>query len=519
MRIGVDVGGTNTDAVLINNDQVLGAVKQPTSSDVSQGVVNAIQQLLDECEIPTRQIQSVMIGTTHFTNAFVQAKELEKIFIVRIGYPAARGVPPFSSWPTNIRNIVFGGAYMVGGGYEFDGRQIAPLDENAIIEAAQQIKDYDIKQVAISCIFSQLNNEHELRAAEILQREIPELGISLSSELGRVGLLERENAAIMNASLKPLAARVVRAFSDALDQLGIRAPYFISQNDGTLMRAGHMEAYPVLTFAAGPTNSLRGAAWLTNIRDAIVVDIGGTTADIGVIKDGFPRQSSVHVDIGGVRTNFRMPDIYSIGLGGGSKVHQDGDKITIGPDSVGFALHEEALIFGGDTLTASDIAVASGQASFGDANNIKNIKAHIVDAAKRAIHNITEDGIDRMKTSSEDVPMILVGGGSILISSDLEGVSKLYKPEYAGVANAVGAAIGQISGEVDRIYNIEDGNREEAFADARKIATQNAINAGADEQSVEIINLESVPLQYLPNGATRIICRAIGDLNMKGIAI
>src|SRR3546814_14694551 len=80
------------------------------------------------------------------------------------------------------------------------------------------------------------------------------------------------------------------------------------------MSAAHMQRYPVLTFAAGPTNSLRGAAWLTGASEAIVIDIGGTTSDLGVLINGFPRQSTVHVDVGGVRTNFRMPDILSIGL-------------------------------------------------------------------------------------------------------------------------------------------------------------------------------------------------------------
>jgi N-methylhydantoinase A/oxoprolinase/acetone carboxylase beta subunit len=165
--------------------------------------------------------------------------------------------------------------------------------------------------------------------------------VSLSSEVGRVGLLERENAAIMNASLRPLAATITSAFRRALAELGIAAPFYISQNDGTLMSADHMQRYPVLTFAAGPTNSLRGAAWLTGASDAIVVDIGGTTSDVGVLVARFPRQSTVHVDVGGVRTNFRMPDILSIGLGGGSLVRETPDGVTVGPDSVGFRLRSE----------------------------------------------------------------------------------------------------------------------------------------------------------------------------------
>ena len=113
-------------------------------------------------------------------------------------------------------------------------------------------------------------------------------------------------------------------------ELKIEAPFFISQNDGTLMAPEHVERYPVLTFASGPTNSMRGAALLAGLKEAMVVDIGGTTSDVGMLMHGFPREAAVSVDIGGVRTNFRMPDVLAIGLGGGSLVREDGARI--GPE-------------------------------------------------------------------------------------------------------------------------------------------------------------------------------------------
>jgi N-methylhydantoinase A/oxoprolinase/acetone carboxylase beta subunit len=300
--------------------------------------------------------------------------------------------------------------------------------------------------------------------------EIPDANITLSSDVGRTGLLERENAAIMNAALRPLAATVGEGFARALSDLAINAPFFVSQNDGTLMTAEHMQRFPVLTFAAGPTNSLRGAAFLTGRSDALVADIGGTTTDIGVLVGGFPRQSSLHVDIGGVRTNFRMPDLLSIGLGGGSRVIL-GEKPVIGPESVGFRLAQEALIFGGTTLTTSDVAVAAGKASFGDPEKVRQLNPRQVELALDSMHHMVEEGLDRMKTSSSDLPLILVGGGAILISKPLAGVSETIVPEGAGVANAVGAAIGQVSGAVDRIYNLEEFGREEALSDARSISS------------------------------------------------
>jgi N-methylhydantoinase A/oxoprolinase/acetone carboxylase beta subunit len=123
--------------------------------------------------------------------------------------------------------------------------------------------------------------------------------------------------------LGSLAARVMASFEQALTDIGVEAPLYISQNDGTLISAGQAAAYPVLTIGSGPTNSMRGAAFLTGVRDAIVLDVGGTTTDVGVLANGFPRESSVAVDIGGARTNFRMPDILALGLGGGTRIHLD----------------------------------------------------------------------------------------------------------------------------------------------------------------------------------------------------
>ena len=515
MRIGVDVGGTNTDAVLLARKEVLGAVKRPTSGDVSTGISDAIGALIGECNIRPDEITAVMIGTTHFTNAFIQRRELVPVYAIRIGFPAGRGIPPFASWPSDLKASVCGDSAMVPGGFEFDGREISALDEEAISKAVFEARKKGIRQLAVSCIFSQLNSDHENRASALIRKQAPEMEVSLSSELGRVGLLERENAAIMNASLRPLAAKITAAFEHALHDQGITAPFYISQNDGTLMSADYMQRYPVMTFAAGPTNSIRGAAWLTGAENAIVVDIGGTTSDIGVLKDGFPRQSTVHVDVGGVRTNFRMPDILSIGLGGGSLVCENGDKVTVGPDSVGYRLLSEGLIFGGGTLTASDIAVAGGQTSFGEPDRVADLSPALVSQARQAIRELIDDGVDRMKTTPDDIPMILVGGGSVIVSETPEGVSEMLHPEHAGVANAIGAAIGQVSGEIDRIYNIAGPQeRAAALADAETQAKAHAISAGAQSDSIKIVNIEAVPLQYLPGGATRVVCRAVGDLAM-----
>ncbi len=510
MRIGVDVGGTNTDAVLMDGEKVVGWHKTPTTPDVTDGITTAMKTVLRETKIPVRRIKAVMIGTTHFTNAVVERKRLMQTAAVRLGLPATEALPPMVDWPPDLRATIGDHKYLVHGGHEFDGREISPLDEKEVRDAARDIKSRGIKAVAISAVFSPVNSSFEERAAEIIRNQIPDASLSLSHEIGRMGLLERENAAILNACLGDLAKAIVQSFRQALKDVKIDAPFYLSQNDGTLMSADFAEKYPVLTFASGPTNSMRGAAFLSGAKDAMVVDLGGTTSDVGMLLRGFPREASVAVEISGVRTNFRMPDVYSFGLGGGSIVSKE--PVKIGPQSVGYELNTKALVFGGSVLTATDLAVAGGLADIGDAGAVKQLDSAFVRTALDEMQAMVEIAVDRMKTSAEPIPLILVGGGTILVSGQIKGASEMVKPEHFPVANAIGAAIAQVGGETDRVFALAEMGRDEALRQARQEATDKAVAAGAREETVTIVDVEEVPLAYLPSNAVKIRVKAVGDL-------
>jgi N-methylhydantoinase A/oxoprolinase/acetone carboxylase beta subunit len=513
MRIGVDVGGTNTDAALMDGNKVVGWFKTPTTPDVTTGITKVMRTVLEETKVPTNEIKAVMIGTTHFTNAVVERKRLMETAAIRLGLPATECLPPMVDWPPDLRDTIGHHKYLVHGGHEFDGREISPLDEKEIRDVAKDIKSKGIRAVAISAVFSPVNSSFEDRAAEIVQDEIPDVSISLSHEIGRMGILERENAAILNACLGDLAQAIVESFKEALKEMKIDAPFYLSQNDGTLMSADYAEKYPVLTFTSGPTNSMRGAAFLSGVKDAMVVDLGGTTSDVGMLLGGFPREASVAVEISGVRTNFRMPDVYSFGLGGGSIVTED--PLKIGPQSVGYELTTKGLVFGGDVLTTTDLAVAGGLVDIGDASAVKSLDARLVRQALDEIQSMVETAVDLMKTSAEPIPLILVGGGTILVSRQVEGTSEMVKPEHFPVANAIGAAIAQVGGETDRVFAMAELSRDDALAQAREEATEKAISAGADEKTITIVDVEEVPLAYLPSNAVRIRVKAVGDLALS----
>ncbi len=512
MRIGIDVGGTNTDAALMAGRRVVAVLKTPTTKDVTSGIVTALDRLLVEAAVDPVDVTGVMIGTTHFTNAVVEGRRLARTAAIRLGAPATLALPPLVDWPDRLLEALGRHTYVCRGGHEFDGREISPLDTDELRRIAVELAEGDVRSVAVTSVFSPVNGEMETEAGSILNDEVPELSVSLSREIGRIGLLERENATVLNASLRPLAEEIVQGFEDAVEHSGLDAPIFISQNDGTLMSLEYARRYPVATFASGPTNSMRGAAFLSGQVDCAVVDVGGTTADIGVLTSGFPREASVAVDIGGVRTNFRMPDVLPIGIGGGSLVRGDVATVTVGPDSVGYELTDRALVFGGSELTATDIAVAGRRAEIGNTGAVAGIDPELVEAALARIRDDVAETVDRMKTSAEPIPVVLVGGGSILLPDDMSGASQVIRPENFEVANAIGAAIAQVGGEVDRIYSLAEMRREAALESATAEAIGRAIGAGAAPVSVEVVDVEEVPLAYLPSNAVRIRVKAVGDL-------
>ncbi|TCO55121.1 hydantoinase/oxoprolinase N-terminal domain-containing protein [Actinocrispum wychmicini] len=511
MRIGIDVGGTNTDAVLLDDRAVLAAVKTSTTEDVTSGIVAAVDGLQRQRPFVPADVRAVMIGTTHFINALVEARRLAPTAAVRLSLPAGASLPPMVDWPQRLVDAISGRGYLCHGGHEFDGRHIAELDEAELRKAADEMGRAGVRSVAITSVFSPVNAEFETRAAEIIAAELPAVAISLSHEIGRIGLLERENATVINAALRELAAGIVDGLAGAIAGAGITAPLYLSQNDGTLMDVDFARRYPVATFASGPTNSMRGAAVLSGLDTCAVVDVGGTTTDVGVLRQGFPREATTDVDVAGIRTNFRMPDVLSIGLGGGSRIH-DGD--TVGPDSVGFELTSKALVFGGNTLTATDIAVAAGRADIGDRSLVAHLDPSLVRTALDRIASDVSDAVERMRTSAEPLPVVAVGGGSALLPDELTGAGQVHRPENYAVANAIGAAIAQIGGEVDRVYAVEPGRRETVVDEAKQEAVDRAVAAGASPASVSIVDFDEVPIPYLPGNATRIRVKAVGELRL-----
>ncbi|KAH8591720.1 putative hydantoinase/oxoprolinase [Bisporella sp. PMI_857] len=487
-RIGVDVGGTNTDAAILDiravdgpGYGVLASYKASTTKDITSGIESAIRTVIQDSGIEQSRVLSVTIGTTHFINALIEAdaRRLDRVAVVRLCGPFTRQIPPFSDFP-------------------IDGREIAPLNPQQIKEAAREIVASGIKSVALVGVFSPLDQKglHEEECKRILLQAAPELNIVCSRDIGPIGLLERENATILNAAILRTGRQVKKSFNRAMARLKLACPLYLSQNDGTLIDADTAAECPIKTFASGPTNSMTGAAFLAGLdrkkrADAIsesdaaepqvlVVDIGGTTTDVCMLlPSGFPRQASGFVEIGGVRTAFSMPEVVSIGLGGGSKIHFDPrtNEVSVGPASV-----------------------------------VKDVPKSLVEKACKKIKMMLEGIIEQMKVSEAPVHVLLVGGGALLVTENLKGVSKCIVPIHQGAANAVGAAIAKVSGEIDTVEILADRSEKAVVDAACAKAVDLAVQRGAAREDVRIIEINKMPLQYMPNNAVRIQIRAVGHL-------
>lgn len=512
-RVGIDVGGTNTDAVILDqDDRLLAKVKQPTTLDVTTGIRQALSQVLSQVPDATSNIGHVMLGTTHATNAILERRSLQKVAVLRVGGPATRSIPPLVSWPTDLKAAVSCGEAIVDGGVEMTGEPLVPLDEDAIRRFLESVQGR-AESVAISGVFSPVAADQELRVRDIVHDVLGELPVSLSHEIGSLGLLERENACALNAALVGVAGQVVSGLTRAMEDNSLVAEAYLAQNDGTLMSLEYVRRYPVLTIGSGPTNSMRGAAYLTGLSDALVVDVGGTSTDIGVLANGFPRESTTAVEVGGVRTNFRMPDLVSVALGGGTVIADKNGEVRVGPQSVGYRLTEKALLFGGDTPTMTDAVVALGRAKdIGDASALSVDDAMFARALEINDREMVE-AVDRARSSSKPVPLVAVGGGSILVPEVIEGVSAIHRPENYDVANAIGAAIASVSGQVDRVFKLGRGGRDAAIEEAVAAAKDEAIRAGCDPSEVQVVEIEEIPLAYLTDPVTRIRVKAAGPLN------
>jgi hypothetical protein len=455
-----------------------------------------------------------MIGTTHFTNAVVQRRDLAQTAAVRLGLPATASLPPMVDWPEDLKRAIGGHTYLAHGGNEFDGRVISPLDEAELLGIAADIAAKGINTIAISSVFSPCEFRFREAGRRDLRRALPGAHITLSQR----DRPHRPARARERGDHECLPARPQRPCDRGVPQGHRRdrhqGPFFLTQNDGTLMDAAFAEKFPVLTFASGPTNSMRGAAFLSGVqgrhrRRYRRHHLGCRLAAEGLSAPGHRGRRSG-------RRAHQFPHARRLLDRAGRRLARGRDGpggIKVGPTSVGYRIITEALIFGGSTLTTSDVVGGCGPLRSGRPLEGRPHHARLHRPHPGPHHAMLEDCVERSRLSPEPLPVIVVGGGSILVDGPIGGL-EVIKPNHFAVANAVGAAIAQVSGEIDRVYALAEISRDAGPGRCQGARHEAAVAAGRAATRIEIVDVEDVPLAYLPGNATRVRVKAVGELHV-----
>lgn len=319
LGLGIDTGGTYTDSVVLDMDSgtVLKKAKALTTrEDLSIGIANSIRALGD---LTADHIRLVSMSTTLATNSVVEGKGC-RVALILIGMEQRDMMPVVAE-------------VEVQGGHNLAGHEQTPLEIEKVESFVRDVRD-KVDAFAVSSLLSVRNPDHELQTKQVIH-SICDLPVICGHELSnQLGFYERSITAVLNAKLIPIVADLMRSVRTVLTQNGIKAPLMVVKGDGSLMGERMALQRPVETVLSGPAASLIGAKFLTGEKESVIIDIGGTTTDIGVLRNGLPHLDAEGAMIGGWRTRVKAVDIMTSGIGGDSRIIVMGENITLSPQRV-----------------------------------------------------------------------------------------------------------------------------------------------------------------------------------------
>ena len=409
--IGIDIGGTFTDVVLL--DAATGRIhidKLPTTpADQSVAFAEGIRCVCALTGAEPRSVLRVLHGTTVATNAVLEGKGAIAALITTEGFRhvleiGRHDIPRkdnMFSWVKPTRPVPPDRIFEVGGRIDVDGREHVPLDEDAVRAVADRIAASGVTSVAVCLIHSYVNPDHEARVSAILTERIPGVRISLSSEVLPVFReYERSMATILNAYVMPPVSRYVSRIGDRLTGDGVAAPLLLMTSSGGVMGVDAVARTPVQTVLSGPAAGALGAARVAlaaGYPNVISIDIGGTSADVCLIRDGRP-SLTMRGRVGDWPLHTSMVDVVTIGAGGGSIARvSHGGGLAVGPESAGAEPGPACYGRGGTEATVTDAHLLLGRltgALLGDRFNLDH------DASARAIGHLADRlGLDPMRAA------------------------------------------------------------------------------------------------------------------------
>ncbi len=519
MIIGLDVGGTYTDVVLLGDDGIVRANKVRTDS---KALFRTVQSGLDTIieGIPPDQIRRIVLSTTLTTNAIAQSKVSDVGMIVSAG----PGVDP-EFYRTNPHYEV------ISGSIDHRGREVEAVNAAEVEEAVRKFIEKGIRHVGVVGKFSTRNPQHELLINEQIRSHFEKvfLGHQIS---GTLNFPRRIATTYLNAAVYPIHKQFFEAVQQSLEQKGLKIPIHIMKADGGTMNFESSMNFPAQTILSGPAASVMGSlAFAFDDEDSLVMDIGGTTTDMAVLVNYVPVLNPLGICLGPYKTLIRSIESHSIPVGGDSKISIQDGVIHVGPERIG-----PAMAYGGPAPTPTDALCIMGQIKNGDRNKAiqgfqdiaRGLNCSVSDAAVRVFDQtcrmiLTEAGVLLNRINQKPVytihelqegyqvaprKILILGGPAPYFARHFEEISDFrvgVVPRW-DVANAIGAALARTTCEVSLFADTQQGiatspeelfsmvvNRDFSSDDAVQTASdllrQKAVRQGAspEELIVEVI--------------------------------
>ena len=483
--LALDMGGTFIDAVALRSDGHVTALKHPRAGrGLAEPVVAALDQLCAQAGIRSGDVGRVVHGSTVITNLLLELNEPPVALVLTRGLRdvpvlarqdrkelyepvIAPALPEAKLFPEPLR-------FEIGGRIDAEGREIEPLDLSAVDTIADAVSAAGVRALAIGLLFSHRNPAHERALRAALHARLPGLYVSLSSEVDpQPREFERWLTTALDAYAKPLASDYLRALAEALTLRGLPALRLMRSAGGTAPWRDLAEQ-PIGLAMSGPCAALQGvAACLGTSGPAIVLDVGGTSADISILLDGRPTFTDA-LDCGGLPIRQRCADITSIGIGGGSVVSVlPGGALRLGPRSQGAWPGPAAFGLGGDLPTLSDALCvldrlpprlaggivldrAAAERALGDAAGALGLSVlrtaeAVVSAAAAGMAEALKTHAFQRNLDPADAVLVAIGGGGAQHAAEiaeLAGIRRVLVMPHAGVIAALGMLCGPDDGDV-----------------------------------------------------------------------
>ncbi|WP_128892350.1 hydantoinase/oxoprolinase family protein [Erythrobacter sp. HKB08] len=375
-RLGVDVGGTFTDLLLFDEDNGrFWRHKTPsTPHDSSEGILNGVKAITEEAGVSASDIAYFLHGTTVATNAVLEGKGAKVGLVTTEGYrdimQIARsfvpgGLAAWIVWPKPQPLAHLEDTVEVPGRMGADGKEVRPLDEDAVRTALRKLKDNGVEALTVSLINAYVNGAHEKRIGEIAAEELPGVPVSLSHEvLPEMQEYERTLSTVANAAVRPVVSKYVSNLRTKLEDQGVEGRLSLLRSDGGLMSSHKAEEHPVNILMSGPAGGVTGAKWVAKnagLKNILTLDVGGTSTDVALIE-GLEARRVRTTDVGHLSVRASALDVKTVGAGGGSIAHvpELTKALRVGPESAGAVPGPVAYNKGGEQPTVTDANVVLG---------------------------------------------------------------------------------------------------------------------------------------------------------------